>query len=145
MSNQYYQISKKSGYAIEALLEMALRGDNGPLNVRELAQSRHIPLRFLEVILNELKQGDFVRSVRGKSGGYLLVKPPNSIDIAQILLFLETKTDSDNSLDNGSPALKGLLADVNCVIGELLEATSLQDLADKELQAKDGYVANYSI
>ncbi|MHC4962446.1 MAG: RrF2 family transcriptional regulator, partial [Planctomycetota bacterium] len=60
MNYPYFQISKKSGYAIRGLLELALRGDEGPVNVRTLAQAQDIPIRFLEIILNELKQGGFV-------------------------------------------------------------------------------------
>ncbi|MHC4858380.1 MAG: RrF2 family transcriptional regulator [Planctomycetota bacterium] len=89
MKYPYFQISKKSGYAIRGLLELALRGDSEPVNVRTLAQSQGIPTRFLEIILNELKQGGFVRSMRGKAGGYLLARGTEEITIGQVICFLE--------------------------------------------------------
>ena len=85
----YFQISKKSGYAIRGLLELAFKKDEGPVNVRTLARSQDIPIRFLEIILNELKQGGFVVSIRGKAGGYQLARNPEEITIGQVIQFLD--------------------------------------------------------
>ena len=146
MAFEYYQISKKSNYAIEALIELAFSSRSDPENARNIAKARNIPVRFLEVILNELKQGGFVRSVRGKTGGYMLTESPNSLNIGQVLLFLEKISKSEAmGYGDGSVALKGLMSDVNKAIADLFECTTLQDLVEKESLDKENYIANYSI
>lgn len=79
MSYNYFQISKKSDYAIRALLVLTESGPEQTINVKRLASIQSIPQRFLEIILNELKQGSFVISTRGKTGGYLLARPADEI------------------------------------------------------------------
>ncbi len=55
-------VSQKTQYALRALLELALAHGEGPKKIGTIAEEQAIPPRFLEVILNELKQGGFVVS-----------------------------------------------------------------------------------
>jgi Rrf2 family protein len=146
MTYTYYQISNKSDYAIKALLELALHSASEPVNVRNLAKAQDIPVRFLEVILNELKQGGFVRSIRGKSGGYLLMDSTKNLSIGQILRFLEKTPASDQLKVHGGPVvLSDLMANINKAIAEVCEGMTLQMLAEKETKNRDCYIENYSI
>jgi Rrf2 family protein len=146
MSYKYYQISKKSDYAIKALLELALQNAPKPVNVRNLAKAQDIPVRFLEVILNELKQGGFVSSIRGKSGGYLLSESAKNINIGQVLAFLENLHGFDHPKEqNGPVVLSKLMADINTAIAEVCEGMTLKMLAENETKNKAHYVPNYSI
>lgn len=93
-------VSQKCQYALRAVFELSLRHGGPPINTAEIAQSQAIPLRFLEVILNQLKQARFVKSVRGKEGGYLLARLPEEITVGEVIRFIE-----------------GQLAPVECVLG----------------------------
>ena len=78
-------ISQKARYALRALLYLAARGDNGPVQIGEIAEAERIPRKFLEAILLELKKTAIVRSHRGRSGGYSLGRPAKDISFADIL------------------------------------------------------------
>ncbi len=52
-------------------------------------RTQHIPKRFLENILNELRRGGFVESKRGKEGGFKLNRPAHEISIGDVVRFIE--------------------------------------------------------
>ena len=49
-------ISQKARYALRALLLLAARGDDTPVQIAEIAEREKIPRKFLEAILLELKK-----------------------------------------------------------------------------------------
>jgi Rrf2 family protein len=82
-------LSKKTRYAIVALTRLAREYGNGPLQIRELAESEKIPQSFLENILLELKKLGILGSNLGKSGGYFLLKKPEEVNLADIVRHFE--------------------------------------------------------
>ena len=78
-------ISQKARYALRALLYLAAHGDNGPVQISEIAESEKIPRKFLEAILLELKKPGIVRSHRGRQGGYSLGRSAREISFADVL------------------------------------------------------------
>ena len=145
----YFQISKKSGYAIRGLLELALKNDKGPVNVKTLAKTQDIPVRFLEIILNELKQGGFVVSIRGKTGGYQLARNPNEITIGQIVQFLDRNLKSHDDAGGFMPhhgdfVLSSMMDRINQAISDVCE-TSLKDMVDDVMANQGAFVSNYMI
>ncbi|MDQ7784046.1 MAG: Rrf2 family transcriptional regulator [Desulfomonilaceae bacterium] len=82
-------ISQKSQYAVRAVFELAKRQGTGATKISDIAEAQAIPQRFLENILNHLKGGGFVESVRGKEGGYLLARPAGDLSVGEILRFIE--------------------------------------------------------
>lgn len=82
-------LSLKCQYAVRALFELAIRDGQGLVRLREIADVQHIPRRFLENILNELRQGGFVQSKRGKEGGFKLNRPPEAISVGDVVRFVE--------------------------------------------------------
>lgn len=77
-------ISKKAKYAIHALVRLGREVDNGPIMTADIAESEHIPKKFLEAILLDLKKAGFVASKQGRSGGYYLIKDPAEVNLADI-------------------------------------------------------------
>ncbi|MBM4329328.1 MAG: Rrf2 family transcriptional regulator [Deltaproteobacteria bacterium] len=82
-------ISQKAQYAVRAVFELAKRQGAGATKIGEIAEAQAIPQRFLENILNSLKGGGFVESVRGKDGGYLLARPAKELTVGAVLRFVE--------------------------------------------------------
>lgn len=72
-----------------ALLAMASGGERGPVQVRSLAEREGIPVRFLEKIMNNLRKGGLVESVRGIKGGYVLARSPGEIKVADVFQAIE--------------------------------------------------------
>jgi len=150
VSYPYFQISKKSGYAIRGLLELALRGDKEPVNVRTLAQSQDIPTRFLEVILNELKQGGFVLSIRGKTGGYRLAREAENITVGQIIQFLDRNMKAHDATagtipHHGDFVLSSMMDKINRAVCDVCDETSLNDMVDEMMKNQSAFVSSYVI
>ena len=80
-------ISQKAKYAFHALVALARAEDF--LMVGEIAAQEHIPRKFLEQILLELKRHGIVQSRRGKFGGYGLLMPADRITFGQVLRILD--------------------------------------------------------
>lgn len=75
-------LSKKTKYAINALVYLAKNSDEQPIPTSRIAQEQNIPLKFLEAILAELKNARLVNSKKGKYGGYSLNGRPEDINLA---------------------------------------------------------------
>lgn len=86
-------VSKKCQYALRAVFELARRSGCGPVRISELASSQAIPVKFLELILCQLKEGGFVDSRRGRNGGYLLAVPPDELAVGEIIRFVDNNID----------------------------------------------------
>ena len=74
---------------MRAVFELAKRDDSGPVKTATIAAAEVIPVRFLEIILNQLKQAGFVESRRGSDGGYLLQRNPRDLSVGDIIRFIE--------------------------------------------------------
>ncbi|MDX2523941.1 RrF2 family transcriptional regulator [Streptomyces europaeiscabiei] len=79
------RISARADYAVRAVLEVAVRQDNGPVKAEAIATVQEIPHKFLEGILGDLRRGGLVTSRRGGSGGYLLAREPAAITVADVI------------------------------------------------------------
>ncbi len=84
-------ISLKTKYAIKALITLAEEKARGgtSLTIEEIAERGGTPKRFLEHILLEIKRGGLIGSRRGRVGGYVLIKAPESISIGAILRLID--------------------------------------------------------
>ena len=77
-------LSKKTKYALNALVYIARHPDRQPIPSRVISEEQNIPLKFLEAILVELKNARILNSKKGKYGGYSLNHPPEGINMADI-------------------------------------------------------------
>jgi Rrf2 family protein len=77
-------ISTRCRYAIKALVRLALSYGGAPVQSREIALFGGIPVKYLEQVMRDLRQGGLVASTRGKNGGYVLTRTPDAITFAQV-------------------------------------------------------------
>ena len=82
-------VSSKCYYALRAIYALAEHASTEPLKIAEIAEREQIPIRFLEVILGQLKGGGFVRSRRGAEGGYMLARPPEEITVGEVMRYVD--------------------------------------------------------
>jgi Rrf2 family protein len=82
-------LSKKSKYAIKALLALAEHGPGAPLTIGELAAQERIPKKFLEAILLALRNHGLLQSRKGQLGGYLLARDPSTVMLGQIVRLFD--------------------------------------------------------
>jgi Rrf2 family protein len=78
-------LNKKTQYAFQALMYLAENQNSGPVLIAEIADTKKIPLKFLENILLELRKAGILESKKGKGGGYFLNLPPSKIRLADII------------------------------------------------------------
>jgi Rrf2 family transcriptional regulator, iron-sulfur cluster assembly transcription factor len=83
------RLTQKSKYAVRALVELALNEQDCPLGVAEIARRQHIPERFLEQILGELRRANILESRRGAHGGYRFAVPTEEISVLDIVEILD--------------------------------------------------------
>ena len=69
-------LSQRTRYTIRALLHLADRYGEGPVQLGEIAAAQNIPPKFLTVMLSQMIREGLVASRRGRDGGYWLARPP---------------------------------------------------------------------
>jgi Rrf2 family protein len=70
-------------YALHSLLILATQPD--PASISDLANYQQIPERFLAKIFTRLKKAKLVKGTEGISGGFILAKPAEKIDVMEVL------------------------------------------------------------
>lgn len=147
-------ISQKCQYALRALFELSKRYGQGPISVAQLAEAQAIPPRFLELIVQQLRQAGYVESRRGIQGGYQLAIAPERLTVADVVRLVDGSlapvacaTDQNNSQCQllGRCAFLGLWRRAGEALRRVYEETSLQDLVDEERQAASDQTPDYSI
>lgn len=83
-----FKLSTKGRYAVRAMFEIAKAYPNG-VTLDEISERQKISRVYLAQILNRLRQARLIRSSRGPGGGYVLRKPPEEINLYDILEPLE--------------------------------------------------------
>lgn len=78
-------LSKKTKYAIKALVILAKNQKEPPMQIARIAEKEHIPKKFLEQILLDLRNTGYLYSKKGAGGGYSLNKKPEDIYLVDIL------------------------------------------------------------
>src|SRR5579859_3945789 len=82
------RLSARADYALRAAVELAATsGDH--TTAEQLARAQHIPAKFLEAILTQLRRAGLVRSQRGPEGGFWLARPAAEIVLADIIRAID--------------------------------------------------------
>ncbi|WP_048649076.1 RrF2 family transcriptional regulator [Nitratireductor soli] len=83
-------ISQKAKYALRALIALARsHGTDNTQLISDIAEQQRIPKKFLEQILLDLKHHGIVVSRRGKAGGYMLLKSPDTITFGEVMRIVD--------------------------------------------------------
>lgn len=82
-------LSKKSKYAINALVNLARKYDQGPVLISDISTEENIPKKFLEAILLDLRNAGILNSKKGKGGGYYLIKKPEDVNLAVVVRLFD--------------------------------------------------------
>ncbi|MBF6603175.1 MAG: Rrf2 family transcriptional regulator [Sphingorhabdus sp.] len=82
-------ISNKAKYAFRALLAIAAEPDGEAITSAEISRRYNISHKFLEQILLDLKKAGILDSRRGKSGGYVMLRPADTISFGEVLRIFQ--------------------------------------------------------
>lgn len=140
-------LSKRAEYAIRAMIhlgiarELGLPAVPGPV----LAGADRLPLKFIERILQELRDAGLVEAKRGKHGGYLLKKPPEEVKVGDLVRQIDGRLApiacaSENAYqrctcpDEEHCGLRMLMIDVRNAIARILDGYTLADVVEVTLR-----------
>ena len=147
-------VSRKCQYALRAVFELAKRHGEGPTTIGTVAEAQAIPVRFLELILAELRSGGFVESRRGVRGGYLLSSRPTSLTAGEIIQFIDgpvapvpcvSREDDRDCPLRGRCAFLDMWRRAGDAMAEVYDQTTFADLIEQEASHQGPYVADYCI
>lgn len=128
------RISQKLDYACRAMAQLAKRHDGRTITrLDELAQREAVSANFLVQILNDLRRAGLVESRRGKSGGYLLARKPDSIHLKEIVEAVEPSLLSFSTHTEGESGatVRAAWEKIAQELRDQLERVTLQQLAEK--------------
>ena len=135
------RVSAKADYAIRAMIELAAAGD-GPVKGDRISQAQGIPIKFLENIMVDLRNGGLVRSQRGSEGGYWLSRPAEEINLAQVIRAVDgplanvrgLRSEAVEYTGSAGP-LRDVWIAVRASLRGVLESVTLADVIRGELPA----------
>ncbi len=142
-------LSQKARYALRALLHLVEHGGDTPIQAGDIAQAQSVPRKFLEAILADLIRAGLVQSRRGRSGGYLLARAPDTISFAEIIRGIDgplalVPCASQNFYarcgdchDEATCAIRRVMLHVRDAAAQILDGTTLADAAREELAGID--------
>ncbi len=151
------KLTTRGRYAVTAMLDLALNGEQRPISLAAISQRQDISLSYLEQLFAKLRKNDLVASVRGPGGGYRLSRDRELINIADIISAVNESTDSTScqgkgDCQGGEPCLTHQLWDdlsqqihtflSGISLGTLTERREVKTVSERQikLSAEDGDV-----
>jgi Rrf2 family protein len=137
-------LSKKSKYAINALVYLAKANSGLPIQISKIAESENIPRKFLEAILLDLRNAGMLSSKKGKTGGYYLHLTPEEINIAEVVRLFEGAIAllpcvahkyyerCEECKDEATCGIRSVFADVRTETVNMLKKATLREIIDRE-------------
>jgi Rrf2 family protein len=133
-------ITRKTKYALSALVHLARKSKEGPILISRLAREERIPKKFLELILLDLKNSGILQSKRGKGGGYSLSRPAQLIRVSQVVRLFDgplapipcvsetAYQKCDDCRSEEDCGIRIVMKQVRDATASILEQTTLADL-----------------
>lgn len=141
------RLTTKGRFAVTALIDLALRGSEGPVTLAGISERQKISLSYLEQLFGKLRRCNLVDSVRGPGGGYCLARPVEEITVADIVRAVDESFDAtqcggrENCRDEDRCMTHELWSTLNFKMYEYLTSVTLSDLVDKQLSKPGGDVS----
>jgi len=146
------RISTRGRYGIRALLDLAMRWGQGPVQLKDIAQNQEVSLQYLEHLVRPLIAAGLVRSMRGAHGGVWLAKPPEEIKLSEVIEALVGSIAPVECVDDPKVcdrsdrcATRDVWCDMKRVMDEVLESMTLQDLVIRQKAKEQQVEAMYYI
>jgi Rrf2 family transcriptional regulator, iron-sulfur cluster assembly transcription factor len=143
------RLTTKGRFAVTAMVDLALREQDGPVALAAISARQHISQSYLEQLFGKLRRHDLVQSTRGPGGGYSLGRAANEISIAEIILAVDEPIDAtgcagkENCMGQnaGRCMTHDLWASLNDKMMDYLNSVSLGHLVDGQLAKGPSVVA----
>lgn len=137
------KLSKRGEYALRSLINLGIAAKVGRrlVPVTELARAEDLPVKFLEQVMQQLREAGYVESERGKHGGYRLAHPAGKISVGKIVRLIDgplapigcvsqSAYEPCNCPDEAHCGLRMLMLDVRNAIANILDRYTLADVVE---------------
>lgn len=115
-------VTTKGRYALRVMLDLAQHRDDGFISLKTIADRQGYSVKYLEMIVGNLKKAGLVESTRGKEGGYRLRRENGEYSVGEILRCIE---------DNLAPVACIKAGSINCEhAGECMTVPMWKELDD---------------
>jgi Rrf2 family cysteine metabolism transcriptional repressor len=131
------KLTTKSEYSILALLYIARHEKDGFIKIEQICSTYDIPKKYLELLFLIFRRSRYIKTKRGKSGGYKLGRPASKITLAEIVRLMDgalAPTESvskyffsDTPLAQEKKVIK-VFKEIRDYISKRLEGLTLADL-----------------
>jgi len=128
------RLSTRGRFAINAMIDLALRQRHSPVPLSELALRHGISLSYLEQVFAKLRQHGLVESTRGPGGGYTLGFRGDTISVADIVTAIEGSSPAlpeEDASGTGAPTdmTQALWEQLHTALMAHMQTISLRSLA----------------
>lgn len=141
------RLTTKGRFAVTAMVDLALRGEDGPVALAGISERQKISLSYLEQLFGKLRRHNLVDSVRGPGGGYCIARPLNQVPVSDIIRAVDESLDAtqcggrENCKDEHRCMTHDLWSTLNSKMYEYLASVSLADLVERQKAKEAGHVA----
>lgn len=129
------RMSTKGRFAVNALIDLALRESAGPVALATIGVRQQVSLSYLEQLFSKLRRDGIVESTRGPGGGYTLARPSETITVADIVSAVDDPLDSPEGESAADGLSRALWLRLNKVMLEHMATISLKSLVDEQKDA----------
>ena len=133
------KLSMRSDYGARAVIDLARRYGEGPVQSAEIAAREAIPEAYLEQLLTSLRKAGLVRSRRGPRGGHELARDPSAMSLGEIVralegpfLSLDCLGDSDGESASTAAVTRELWEEVASAANGILDQTTIASLLERQ-------------
>lgn len=139
------KLSVRSEYALRALLVLGQHHGEDVVRIQTISEEQNIPKKFLEQILNDLRNLGVVQSRRGAGGGYRLALPPEEVNLAAVVRHITgalapVSCASENFYerctcpDETRCAIREVMKEVRAAVVNIMEHVTVADLCARSRQ-----------
>ncbi len=82
------KVSALEEFGLRCILQIASQPSSEPLTLTEIARREGMSVPHVAKLMGHLRHGGIVESVRGRSGGYVLTRPAETISVRDVLAAL---------------------------------------------------------
>ena len=132
------RLTTKGRFAVTAMIDLALRGEDGPVALAGVSERQKISLSYLEQLFGKLRRHKLVDSVRGPGGGYCIARPLDRVTVADIIRAVDEQLDAtqcggrENCHDEHRCMTHDLWSTLNAKMYEYLSSVTLADLVESQ-------------
>ena len=133
-------LTNKGKYGLKAMVHLAGQTPGEPALISEIASKNHIPKKFLDAIMSELRTAGLIHSKKGRGGGITLARPAHEIRVGAIIRALDGPLAPiacaspnfyrrcDDCSDEEACAVRLMMIEVRNAMSDILDRRTLAEM-----------------